>query len=683
MSSGITQAGSTTWSYDAGGRPTGESDPNGQTLTRSYGVDNTLTSQVLKNSGGASLATWSYLYDNDFRITQQSFSGTGAGASPNQSTLCYHYDPASRVDGFQTLAGGGNCGTVTSNVRHDHDGNRTGYTDSGGNQTAYCYNADDSMSSLQPGLSTPNCTSPPANAKAVQETAYGTVANDGCSTYSYDGFDRLTQVVPTGASGCGTGTSASYTYDALDRQYGHSDSGSWGYLHYDGLSSNATIETSSSGVDTIYELDPSGRRRALDVTNTGLIQYLTDDGKGNISTATSTAQGVACTVRVDAFGNTVGGSAANPCNTGSSPNDFVYRGGRRDSATGDYQFGVRTYDPSKASFLTQDTYRRATPATDQSVGTDSLTANRYNYVNGDPVNLSDPDGHYARHGPDENDIPLTVRRAEMAYEGFSMHLSYALQAKTDLGNWVKTCYETYHDPLQGVGCPKAQDARELGDLINNPLMQWLQEHQTVTAVLYSTGAVMKSLAGGCLSGDIGQTVECVATWAIPWGKLAKVPELFRAVTAVRDVIGSAKVFGAASKALAAGDELAHAEGAIAAASGAIKAVKGATDGAAEAATSGTTLFRAVGPEEAADIGKMGTYRIRGKSAETGKYFFPTQEQAQAMVDRGWATHVTSGVFPQEALDAADVLSLPTEGTGLLIPSRFFPWGPVEMLGGVQ
>jgi RHS repeat-associated protein len=104
---------------------------------------------------------------------------------------------------------------------------------------------------------------------------------------------------------------------------------------------------------------------------------------------------------------------------------------------------------------------------------------------------------------------------------------------------------------------------------------------------------------------------------------------------------------------------------------------------AESAGGGTTLFRAVGLEEAADLEATGTYRIAGKSAEGGKYFYPTQEQAQAMVDRGWATHVTSATFPQEAIDAATPLSLPTEGPGLFIPREFFPYGPVEILGGPQ
>jgi RHS repeat-associated protein len=103
--------------------------------------------------------------------------------------------------------------------------------------------------------------------------------------------------------------------------------------------------------------------------------------------------------------------------------------------------------------------------------------------------------------------------------------------------------------------------------------------------------------------------------------------------------------------------------------------------AEEAASSGTTLFRAVGPDEAADIAKTGAYRIAGNSVRGGKYFYPTQEQAQSLVDRGWATYVTSATFPQEAIDAATPLNIASEGPAYYIPEEFFPHGPVSFLGG--
>jgi len=57
---------------------------------------------------------------------------------------------------------------------------------------------------------------------------------------------------------------------------------------------------------------------------------------------------------------------------GTAINDLFYRSARRDSATGHYHFGARTYDPAKATFLTPDSYRNeqnTRPRTYQSAST--------------------------------------------------------------------------------------------------------------------------------------------------------------------------------------------------------------------------------------------------------------------------------------------------------------------------
>jgi RHS repeat-associated protein len=89
------------------------------------------------------------------------------------------------------------------------------------------------------------------------------------------------------------------------------------------------------------------------------------------------------------------GTSTAPCYSGSTSNMYFYHGARVDPLTGNYQFGSRTYDPTKTSFLTPDSYREQPSSADLSIGNDPLTQNRYGYVNGDPVNLIDPTGHCA------------------------------------------------------------------------------------------------------------------------------------------------------------------------------------------------------------------------------------------------------------------------------------------------
>src|SRR5260370_2133975 len=105
---------------------------------------------------------------------------------------------------------------------------------------------------------------------------------------------------------------------------------------------------------------------------------------------------MACTAWSDAWGVPMSPlSSSNPCNTGSTLDTSFYTGARRHEITGDYQFGVRTYDPNTGSFLEPDTYLGSQPGSEGSVVSDPLTMNRYVYVNGDPLNLINPSGHMA------------------------------------------------------------------------------------------------------------------------------------------------------------------------------------------------------------------------------------------------------------------------------------------------
>lgn len=375
MTSIATNTLATTFTYDLDGNLTRENDPNQDVLSLRYNNDSTLYSATLTNTP-YTLASWIYAYDGDYRITSQTFSGLGVqGATPVQGSANYTYDGAGRIS-YLTLPG-----QSGQSVGWDHDGNRISYQG-----VAYTYYMDDSI----------------ATAGSTSFTYFPTGARrtDASYFYCYDGYDRLSRATAVTDIGCNSPT-ISYAYEGLDRQRAHSEGAGTTFMEYDGLSSTISAEFvsgSSSGSGTVYALAGSRRTAVGSYASGGVqastINYLADEGHGNISTAVTTAGSMACTAWSDAWGVPMSPlSSSNPCNSGSTLDTSFYTGNRRDRITGDYQFGVRTYDPKTGSFLEPDTYLGSQPGSQGSVVSDPLTMNRYEYVNGDPLNLIDPSGH--------------------------------------------------------------------------------------------------------------------------------------------------------------------------------------------------------------------------------------------------------------------------------------------------
>ncbi len=243
-------------------------------------------------------------------------------------------------------------------------------------------------------------------AQTFSYTAAGELSSDGCASYQYDGFSRLANITQQPNVNCpapSPGTTT-YAYDGLGRQRGRADgTAAPTFFHDDGLGNQVAVEsgpgtTPGSTALLVSELDPSGGRHVAAQTAADMtpmtVQYLADDGFGNISTVTGTDGSVACTARFDAFGLPEGAlTTTNPCNTGSTVDKYFYRSAREDSSTGQYTFGSRVYDPAKGTFNEPDSYRTAQPDANLGLATDPLTANGYAYAAGDPVNFWDPTGH--------------------------------------------------------------------------------------------------------------------------------------------------------------------------------------------------------------------------------------------------------------------------------------------------
>jgi RHS repeat-associated protein len=82
----------------------------------------------------------------------------------------------------------------------------------------------------------------------------------------------------------------------------------------------------------------------------------------------------------DAFGNKIG-------STGTTPNNYLYRGEQYDSDLGLYYLRARYYNPATGRFMSRD------PEDGKPINPKTL--HKYLYAGGDPVNAMDPTGREA------------------------------------------------------------------------------------------------------------------------------------------------------------------------------------------------------------------------------------------------------------------------------------------------
>ena len=363
------------------------------------------------NSNGANL---SYTYDDLDRLDRvvdnrlsgnntttyscDSASNVATAAYPNGLQSSFTYDTLNRLTAM-------NAGTASYSYQLGPTGNRTQATESNGRTINWSYDGiyrltNESITSdphsvdgsVAYGLDpVGNRLTESSSIAGVNSGSYGYNADDEVSTETYDSNGNTLS-----AGG------KSFVYDAENHLTGMSVSGTTVSLIYDAFGNR--VSKTVNGVTTKYlvedDVNPTGYPQVLDELTSGAVtrtytyglqrisqdqlvsgvwtpSFYGYDGGGNVRQLTNSAGAVTDTYEYDAFGNDV-------YHTGTTPNNYLYRGEQYDPDLGLYYLRARYYNPNTGRFMSRD------PEDGYAMNPASL--HKYLYAGGDPVNMLDPTG---------------------------------------------------------------------------------------------------------------------------------------------------------------------------------------------------------------------------------------------------------------------------------------------------
>ncbi len=337
----VTQQGTVSYTYDAVSRRLTMRANGQQPIT--YGYD--AKSQLAQVTQGSLSATMTH--DAVGRRTQLQRS--------NGVSTTYNYDVASRLLGMSHAKGA----TVLEQLTHTFD--------PADNMTQVSQLIQ-SATALPPAITAAYDAVNAQTTFAGQSFEYDANGNlwkekDGTGsvvrTYDWDARDRLIGITGN--------TSATFSYDALDRRIAKTISGTTRTYQYDG----ADIVTESGASNASYLSTLSIDEPLVRQTSSGNEYYLAND-LGSTVALTNEAGAVTTTYTYGPFGAT--------SVTGTSTNPFQFTG-RENDGNGLYYYRARYYSPSQSRFLSEDPLEFG--------GGD---INLYAYVWNSPVNFRDAFG---------------------------------------------------------------------------------------------------------------------------------------------------------------------------------------------------------------------------------------------------------------------------------------------------
>lgn len=370
-SGGISYA--STYAYDASGRLTTVTDPQGRTYSIGYDPSGNRTSLAYPNG---TLTT--YQYDPLNRLTSLSAARGRSAFQSYAYTLgptgirtridegggtsrAYTYDALYRLT-QETVAGGL---AYTKSFTYDPVGNRLTQTDSRTGAIGYTYDDGDRL-----------LTESAATYSWDDDGGLSSRSGLEGASYVWDHEQRLIQVTK------GDGTIVTHAYDADGNRVRTDVTPSTGPPPF---STRFLVDPSGALSHVALETDPSGAPRAFYLRADDLLavirpsgtRFFHADGLGSIRALTDEAGIVTDQYAYSAFGELLS-------HTGSDPNPYQFAGEPLDPNSGFYYNRARWLDTRVGRFISSDPL--------DGVPNDPASLHRYLYAHADPVNRVDPTG---------------------------------------------------------------------------------------------------------------------------------------------------------------------------------------------------------------------------------------------------------------------------------------------------
>ena len=375
MAARLTPAGTaltTSYTYDAAGRMTGVTDPDGRTTAYAYDAKGRQTGVTMPN-GTSTVRTFDAL---DRVITIRHLQGPtpleeltytrSAVGDPTQVTSAdgrtstYAYDSVRRLV-EETHRGPSGAVQDRASYTYDAVANRITETDDSGTTTTSTYDADDQL--LTRGAAT---YSYDAAGRQVALTEAGATA-----LFGYDAGGRL-----TAASVPGSGTST-FDHDALGNRISEGDTD----LLVDPLAPTGVPEVLAEHDDGSLDAWFTHGTDLVSQQRGGQVSFVHGDVLGSVRMLTGPTGAITDTRSYRAFGEDL-------TTSGSTLVPYGFTGERLDPRTGLYHLRAREYRPTTGLFTSVDP--------DVGAPEDPRSRHPYLYAEAAPLSYTDPTGELTK-----------------------------------------------------------------------------------------------------------------------------------------------------------------------------------------------------------------------------------------------------------------------------------------------